>query len=221
MHTTLQDCQDALETAQDQAQGLTRTLTATLADMDPNAAYLVLRRDPHSGELHLDSLRTAGGGTQCVFDFDDVDTLPEVTDPELRTAWGRTDPRDPQALLQVLRHLDRLGTPFGRLPDAAQAQADPYEDTAALLCLVVNADAPEPEGHDQEVTVCLALTVTEEVTYEFTSEVRLPAYIANNPSALHGYLAENEELWLDDLDPVSGVTINERSLDDVELTLAA
>ncbi|MEV7581571.1 hypothetical protein [Streptomyces erythrochromogenes] len=219
MHTTLQDCQNALEAAQDQAQGLTRTLAATLADMDPNAAYLVLRRDPRSGELHLDSLRTAGGGTQC--DFDDVDTLPELTDPELRTAWGRTDPRDPQALLQVLRHLDRLGNPFGRLPDAAQAQADPYEDTAALLCLVVNADAPEPEGHDLEVTVCLALTVTEEVTYEFTSEVRLPAYIANNPSALHGYLAENEELWLDDLDPVSGVTINERSLDGVELTLAA
>ncbi|MFE6714032.1 hypothetical protein [Streptomyces sp. NPDC057695] len=220
MHTTLQDCQDALKAAQDQAQGLTRTLTATLADMDPHAAYLVLRRDPRSGELHLDSLRTAGGGTQCVFDFG-VDTLPELADPELRAAWGRTDPRDPQALLQVLRHLDRLGTPFGPLPDAAQAQADPYEDTAALLCLVVNADAPEPEGHDQEVSVCLALTVTEEVTYEFTSEVRLPAYIANNPSALHGYLAENEELWLDDLDPVSGVTINERSLDDVELTLAA
>ncbi|MFJ2060388.1 hypothetical protein ACIOMM_31250 [Streptomyces sp. NPDC087908] len=86
---------------------------------------------------------------------------------------------------------------------------------------MVNADAPEPEGHDQEVTVHLALTVTEHVTYEFTSEVQLPAYIANNPSALHSYLAENEELWLDDLDPVSGVTINERSLDDAELTLGA
>ncbi|MFD3543152.1 hypothetical protein ACFWUQ_27155 [Streptomyces sp. NPDC058662] len=219
MHTTLQQCQDALEAAQDQAQGLTRTLTATLAHMHPHAAYLVLRRDARSGELHLDSLRTAAGGTQC--DFDDLARLPEVTNPELRTAWGRTDPRDPLALLQVLRDLDRLGTPFGRLPDAAQEQADPYEDTAALLCLVVNADAPEPEGHDREVTARLALTVTEEVTYEFTTEVQLPAYIANNPSALHGYLADNEDLWLDDLDPVSGVTINERSLDDVALTLAA
>lgn len=86
---------------------------------------------------------------------------------------------------------------------------------------MVNADAPEPEGHDWEVTAHFALTVTEEVTYEFTTEVQLPAYIANNPSALHGYLADNEDLWLDDLDPVSGVTINERSLDDVEFTVAA
>ncbi|MFJ5142664.1 hypothetical protein [Streptomyces sp. NPDC088707] len=218
MHTTIQQCQDALEAAQDQAQGLARTLAATLAHMYPHAAYLVLRREPRSGELHLDSLRTTSGAQGVC---GDLDTLPELTDPELRTAWGGTDPRDPQALLQVLRDLDRFGAPFGRLPDSAQECADPYEDTAALLCLVVNADAPEPEGHDLEVTVCLALTVTEEVTYEFTSEVRLPAYIANNPSALHGYLAENEELWLDDLDPVSGVTINERSLDDVELTLAA
>ncbi|MGW2304473.1 hypothetical protein [Streptomyces sp. NPDC001809] len=218
MHTTRQQYQDAVEVAQDQAQGLARTLAATLAHMYPHAAYLVLRRDPRSGALHLDSLRTASGAQGIC---GDLDTLPELTDHELRTAWGGTNPRDPQALLQVLGDLDRLGTPFGRLPDSAQVHADPYEDTAALLCLVVNADAPEPEGHDQEVTVCLALTVTEEVTYEFTSEVRLPAYIANNPSALHGYLAENEELWLDDLDPVGGVTINERSLDDVELTLAA
>ncbi|MEU2391980.1 hypothetical protein [Streptomyces sp. NPDC007369] len=219
MHTTLQECQNALEAAQGQAQGLTRTLAATLAHMYPHAAYLVLRRDPRSGELHLDSLRTAGGGTQCV--FDDGALLPELTDPELRTAWGRTDPRDPQALLQLLRDLDRLATPFGRLPDAAQEQADPYEDTASLLCLVVNADAPEPEGHDREVTAHLALTVTEEVTYEFTAEVQLPAYIANNPNALRDYLADNEDIWLDHLDPLSGVTINERSLDDVELTLAA
>ncbi|MFE4206141.1 hypothetical protein ACFRSX_32515 [Streptomyces goshikiensis] len=218
MHTALQDCQDALEAAQDQAQGLARTLAATLAHMYPHAAYLVLRRDPRSGELHLDSLRTAGGAQGVC---GDLDTLPELTDPELRTAWGGTDPRDPQALLQVLGDLDRLGAPFGRLPDSAQVYADPYEDTAALLCLVVNADAPEPEGHDREVTARLALTVSEEATYEFTVEVRLPAYIVNNPNALHDYLADNEDLWLDDLDPLSGVTINERSLDGVELTLAA
>lgn len=58
MHTTPQECQDALDTARAQAQGLTHTLTATLAHMYPHAAYLVLRRDPRSGELHLDSLRT-------------------------------------------------------------------------------------------------------------------------------------------------------------------
>ncbi|MFD3728844.1 hypothetical protein [Streptomyces sp. NPDC058671] len=218
MHTTLQDCQDALENARAQAQGLTHTLAATLAHMYPHAAYLVLRRDPRSGELQLDSLRTAGGAQGVC---GDLDTLPELTDPELRTAWGGTDPRDPQALLQVLSDLDRLGAPFGRLPDSAQVYADPYEDTAALLCLVVNADAPEPEGHDREVTAHLALTVSEEVTYELTVEVQLPAYIVNNPNALRDYLADNEDLWLDDLDPLSGVTINERSLDDVELTLAA
>ncbi|MFJ3817832.1 hypothetical protein [Streptomyces sp. NPDC090056] len=218
MHTTLQDCQDALETARAQAQGLTHTLAATLAHMYPHAAYLVLRRDPRSGELHLDSLRTASGAQGVC---GDLDTLPELTDPELRTAWGGTDPRDPQALLQVLSDLDRLGAPFGRLPDSAQVYADPYEDTAALLCLVVNADAPEPEGHDREVTAHLALTVTEEVTYEFTVDVELPAYIASNPNALRDYLADNEDIWLDHLDPLSGVTINERSLDDVELTLAA
>ncbi|WP_331735424.1 hypothetical protein OG590_40425 (plasmid) [Streptomyces goshikiensis] len=219
MHTTPQECQDALDTARAQAQGLTHTLTATLAHMYPHAAYLVLRRDPRSGELHLDSLRTAGGGTQC--SFGERDLLPELADPVLRTAWGQADPRDPQTLLQLLRDLDRLGAPFGRLPDSAQEQADPYEDTASLRCLLVNADAPEPEGYDREVTAHLALTVTEEVTYEFTAEVELPAYIANNPNALRDYLTDNEDIWLDDLDPLNGVTINERSLDSIELTLSA
>ncbi len=187
--------------------------------MYPHAAYLVLRRDPRSGELHLDSLRTAGGGTQRT--FAEWDLMPELTNPVLRAAWGRTDPGDPRALLQLLRDLDRLWAPFGRLPESAQEQADPYEDTASLLCLLVNANAPEPEGHDREVTAHLALTVTEEVTYEFTAEVELPAYIANNPNALRDYLADNEGIWLDHLDPLNGVTINERSLDSVELTLAA
>ncbi|MFJ4879896.1 hypothetical protein ACIP93_32480 [Streptomyces sp. NPDC088745] len=219
MHTTLQGCQDALQTARAQAQGMTHTLAATLAHMYPHAAYLVLRRDPRSGDLHLDSLRTASGGIQCV--FADWDLLPELTDAELCAAWGQVNPRDPQALLQVLRDLDRLGTPFGRLPDSAWEQGNPYEDTASLLCLLVNAGAPEPEGHDREVAVRLALTVTEEVTYEFTAEVELPAYIANNPNAVRDYLADNEDIWLDHLDALSGVSINERSLDDVELTLAA
>lgn len=71
------------------------------------------------------------------------------------------------------------------------------------------------------MTAHLALTVTEEVTYEFTAEVELPAYIANNPNALRDYLTDNEDIWLDDLDPLNGVTINERSLDSIELTLSA
>ncbi|MFE6461980.1 hypothetical protein ACFVP0_31550 [Streptomyces cinereoruber] len=219
MHTTLQDCQDALDAARTQAQGLTRTLVATLAHMYPHAAYLVLRRDPRSGELHLDSLRTASGRTQ--HSFAGEDPLPELTDPVLHATWGQTDPRDPQALLRTLSDLDRLGTPFAPLPESVQEQAGRYEDTTSLLCLVIDADAPEPEGYDREVTALLTLTVTEEVTYEFTAEVTLPAYIADDPDALHGYLADNEELWLDHLDPLSGVTVNERSLDDVELTLAA
>ncbi|MFD9367923.1 hypothetical protein ACFWA6_09465 [Streptomyces sp. NPDC060020] len=70
-----------------QAQGLIHTLAATLAHMDRHAAYLVLRRDSRSGELHLDSLRTAGGRTLC--SFDERDLLPELTDPSLRAAWGR------------------------------------------------------------------------------------------------------------------------------------
>ncbi|MFG2339849.1 hypothetical protein [Streptomyces yangpuensis] len=96
-----------------------------------------MRRDPRSGELRLDSLRTAGGGTQRA--FAEGDLLPDLTDPVLRTAWGQTNPRDPRALLRLLRDLDRPGTPFGRLPDSAREQADPYGDTASLLRLVVNA----------------------------------------------------------------------------------
>lgn len=221
MHTALQECQSALEAARAQAQGLTCTLAATLAHMYPHAAYLVLRRHPKSGELHLDSLRTASGGIQHSFD-ESAEHLPDLADPVLRSAWGQADPRDPQVLLQLLRDLNGLGAWFGSLPDSAQEQADPYEDTASLLCLAVNPDAPEPEGDEQEVTVSVGLTVTEQVTYEFTAEVEIPAYLARNPGALHAYLAENEEAWLDQLDPVGGCAwVNERSLDEASLTLAA
>ncbi|MFE5795788.1 hypothetical protein ACFQ8C_24885 [Streptomyces sp. NPDC056503] len=221
MYTTPQDCHSALETARAQARGLTRTLTATLAHMYPHAAYLVLSRCPDSGELHLDSLRTASGGQQHSFG-ESPDRLPDLTDPALRSAWGQFDPRDPQVLLRLLRDLDTLGVRFGFLPDSAQQPDDPAWDAPSLLCLVVNADAPEPEDREREVTVSVDLTVTEEVTYEFTAEVQLPAHLAHNPGALRAYLADNEELWLDDLDPLGAtLSVNERSLDEASLTLAA
>ncbi|MGY3341128.1 hypothetical protein ACVW0K_007321 [Streptomyces filamentosus] len=219
MYTTPQKCHIALVAAQDQARGMARTLAATLADMDPYAAYLVLRRHPFGG-IALDSLRTASGAVRHTFEDPDQ-TLPELTDPELRAAWGPTDPRKPSTLLQLLRDCSALGLSFEPLPESALEKADPYEDTSALRCFTVNAEAPEPEG-PQEVTVEVELSVTEEVTYEFTAEVTIPAYLADKPSALHCYLAENEELWLDMLDPAGSCTgVNERSLDEARLVLAA
>ncbi|MFD9047763.1 hypothetical protein [Streptomyces zaomyceticus] len=220
MHTTIQECQNALEATRAEVHGLTRTIAATLAHMYPHAAYLVLRREPHSGELHLDSLRTASGCIQHTFG-QRPEQLPELEDPELQRAWGEANPRDPQSLLHILRALGGMGARLDTLPDAALEQADPDEDTECLRCLVVNANAPEPAGHDREVTVRVAMTVTEEVTYEFTAEIELPARIANNPRALYDYLNDQEDTWLDQLDPLSGVTVNERSLDNAELRLAA
>ncbi|MFI0988537.1 hypothetical protein [Streptomyces exfoliatus] len=55
--------------------------------------------------------------------------------------------------------------PFDPLPDSAQEQADPYEHTASVLCLVVNAEAPAPEGQEREVTARLALTVLDDGAY--------------------------------------------------------
>ncbi|WP_328898552.1 hypothetical protein OHR86_00030 [Streptomyces sp. NBC_00441] len=78
------------------------------------------------------------------------------------------------------------------------------------------------EAAEETVTVTVELTVTEDVTYEFRSEVEVPAEIATDPDELHDYLTENEELWLDDLNPVGGVLyINERHLDQAALVLTA
>ncbi|MFE3121852.1 hypothetical protein ACFXHD_00335 [Streptomyces hydrogenans] len=217
MYTAPQGCQNALETARAQAPGLTRTLVATLAHMAPHAAYLVLRRHPETGHLHLDSLRTVSGCFQHSFDGAAED-LPELTDPALRAAWGAADPQDPQVLLRILRDLDILGTPFVKFPRSLLGPADPFN---SLVCLVVNAEAPEPEGFEEEVTVTVALTVTEEVTYEFTSEVQIPSRLVRN-GGIRAYLADHEDLWLDDLDPTGGVlSINERNLDEASVVLAA
>ncbi|WP_330481345.1 hypothetical protein [Streptomyces sp. NBC_00724] len=95
---------------------------------------------------------------------------------------------------------------------------------------MVNVRRPEPEQadhtgeDDEEATVTVSLTVTEQVTYEFETEVQIPAGVAGDADALHEYLADNEDLWLDSLDPsgASGyLSVNERSLDTAEVVLAA
>ncbi|WJV51717.1 hypothetical protein [Streptomyces flavofungini] len=82
------------------------------------------------------------------------------------------------------------------------------------------ADPDDTEDDGPDVTVVVELTVTETVSYEFRSEVEVPACVAADQHELHDYLADNEDLWLDDLDPTgrtSDLCINERSLDQVEL----
>ncbi|NUP46256.1 MAG: hypothetical protein HOW97_02920 [Catenulispora sp.] len=72
---------------------------------------------------------------------------------------------------------------------------------------------------EQEMTV--EITVTEEVTYTFTSTFHLTAEEAAEADGLSdgelaAWLEENEELWLDDLDPTGAggyLDINERSVD--------
>ncbi|MEW1893818.1 hypothetical protein [Streptomyces sp. NPDC085659] len=79
-----------------------------------------------------------------------------------------------------------------------------------------------PDATAETVTVTVELTVTEDVTYEFRSEIDIPAGIAADPDELHDYLSQNEELWLDDLDPVgAALYINERHLDQAAIVPAA
>ncbi|MDQ1013188.1 hypothetical protein QFZ82_007673 [Streptomyces sp. V4I23] len=64
--------------------------------------------------------------------------------------------------------------------------------------------------------------VTEEVTYEFEAELELPARAVADSETLRDYLAENEEVWLDHLDPLTHcISVDERSVDDATLVLAA
>jgi hypothetical protein len=85
---------------------------------------------------------------------------------------------------------------------------------------------PDPTGDQDDgpvTTVTVDLTVTETVRYEFQSEVELPAAVVDDEDELHGYLDENEELWLDDLDPAgrnSGLYITERTLDKARVAVA-
>lgn len=93
---------------------------------------------------------------------------------------------------------------------------------------LVNVSRPQAEAEqeadqdDEEVTVTVALTVTEEVTYEFEAELELPARAVADPETLRDYLAENEEVWLDHLNPLTHcASVDERSLDTATLVLAA
>ncbi|MEV6655312.1 hypothetical protein [Streptomyces sp. NPDC051219] len=96
------------------------------------------------------------------------------------------------------------------------------------LTVLVNVSRSQPEAgpdadqDDEDVTVSVALAVTEEVTYEFEAELELPARAVADPEALRDCLAENEEVWLDHLNPLTHcVSVDERSLDNAGLVLAA
>jgi hypothetical protein len=93
--------------------------------------------------------------------------------------------------------------------------------------LSVRRPEPDPQADttgDQDdgplTTVTVALTVTETVTYDFHSEVELPADVVDDENELHSYLDEREELWLDDLDPTGktgALCITERTLDEARV----
>ncbi|WP_346161731.1 hypothetical protein [Streptomyces mordarskii] len=99
-------------------------------------------------------------------------------------------------------------------------RTDGSDSTTAL-----NTDSAETDsGMQDETTVTVELTVTEEVTYEFNVEVAVPSHTLDDPEALRDYLDDNEDLWLDELDPTGKnacLCINERSLDNASVVLAA
>lgn len=75
---------------------------------------------------------------------------------------------------------------------------------------------------DDEHKMTVELTVTEEVTYTFTTTFNLTAEEAAEAAGLTDaelaeWLAEHEEMWIDDLDPTgagSYLSVNERSVDE-------
>lgn len=83
-------------------------------------------------------------------------------------------------------------------------------------------DLPDDPDDGPVTTVTVELKVTETVAYQFKSEVELPADVIDDEDELHSYLNENEELWLDDLDPTGGtgtLYITERTLDEASLAV--
>lgn len=73
----------------------------------------------------------------------------------------------------------------------------------------------------EETRIRVEMTVTEEVTYTFPVTVEIPADVVGDEDALIDYLAENEDLWLDEL-PVNGsadgsLSVDERFVNEVEL----
>ncbi|MEJ8639949.1 hypothetical protein [Streptomyces sp. MS2.AVA.5] len=129
------------------------------------------------------------------------------------------------AVLTVLEavHDTASGSTLLRLAPAGGPDMVQLPSTA-----LVNVRRPQPEADqdadqdDEDVTVSVALTVTEEVTYEFEAELELRARAVADPEMLRDYLAENEEVWLDHLNPLTHcVSVDERSLDNAALVLAA
>jgi hypothetical protein len=140
MRTTVDHFTTAEKVALDQARGLARTIADTLTAMYPSAAYLVLERDEDEPDLlFFDSIRDVTGRILC--DFEPPSLLPELTDRELREAWGELDPRTPRNLLNVIRRLSDVGGCFDFLPDSADHEDDPGD--LDLLCLLLS-DQAEP-----------------------------------------------------------------------------
>ncbi|MEV5204382.1 hypothetical protein [Streptomyces sp. NPDC053720] len=105
------------------------------------------------------------------------------------------------------------GTGFVRLPPAAPVS--------------IHRPQAEPDrsaDDDKLVETTVALSVTETVTYEFEVETEVPAYAIGDADALHEYLTDNEELWVEHVDPLGAngyLCVVERSLDDSSVVLAA
>lgn len=86
-------------------------------------------------------------------------------------------------------------------------------------------DAAPAAEDDTEHELRVRLTVTEEVTYDFTATLILDAADAAHAVTLTdrelaAWLEENDEHWIDHLDPTGGtcsLDINERSVDEAEL----
>ncbi|MEU5109610.1 hypothetical protein AB0H07_46505 [Streptomyces sp. NPDC021354] len=130
------------------------------------------------------------------------------------------------AILTVLdiTHDTATGSTLLRLDVLPGGPAPPALPSDSL----VNVRRPEREQDssgrgDEPITVTVSLTVTEQVTYEFEADLEVPAAAVDDADALHDYLADNEDLWLDHLDPTGSngyLCINERSLDAASVVLA-
>ncbi|UYQ60656.1 hypothetical protein [Streptomyces peucetius] len=127
---------DAEEVALDQARGLARTIADTLPAMYPSAAYLVMERDEDDRDvLWLHSIRDITGHILCDFE-PGSSALPDLTDTELRQAWGELDPHRPSDLLHLVRRPEDVGGCFDFLPDSAEREDDPGDSGPSLLCLL-------------------------------------------------------------------------------------
>ncbi|BBG20743.1 hypothetical protein RVR_P1129 (plasmid) [Actinacidiphila reveromycinica] len=83
---------------------------------------------------------------------------------------------------------------------------------------------PHTSEDEPRVTVAVQLDVTETVSYGFRAEVTIPASVAADPAELHDHMAQDEELWLDSLDPTGAmggsIDVLERAIDSVTLCAA-